>query len=130
MNAITHYHINADRCGVPYEAAETLRRAALTLHGISEQECNGTLYRCEEPMNDHRGRPLKLDAVYQVTNINGPGPLHYYRTADRDTGARNRVNHLAVLLNATVEYQGDPRGWPFTLTMSDGRTLSVPPIRR
>jgi len=124
---LSRYIVAAIAAGLTYDAADKLRRDAVRLHTISEQECNGTLYRCEGPMQDHRGRPMVVDAVYQVTNINGPGPLHYYRTADRETGCRRRVDALAAKIGAKVEYQGDPRGCPVVLRLADGRDL-YPPV--
>ena len=121
------YFAAAMAAGLTYDDADKLRRDAVRMHTISEQECNGTLYRCEEPMQNHKGRPMIVGAVYQVTNINGPGPLHYYRTADRETGCRRRIDALAAKIGAKVEYQGDPRGCPFMLRLADGRDL-YPPV--
>ena len=131
------YTIQCDRAGIGHDDAETLRRAALTLHSIAEQECNGTLDRAEagDIRTDRNGivRPLIEGAVYHVTGQNDPtsnGRLLYYRTADRETGARKRIEAIAARIGATVEYQGDPRGWPVELRMADGRTVSPPPYRR
>lgn len=126
---LARYYSAAMAAGLSYAHADSLRRDAQRLHTISEQECNGTLYRVEEDgAVDHRGRPMPVDTVWQVTNINGPGPLHYYRTADRETGCRKRIDALAAQIGAKPEYQGDPRGWPLTLRLPDGRTIS-PPVR-
>lgn len=124
---LARYFAAAMAAGLAYDDANSLRRDAVRMHTISEQECNGTLYRCEEPMQDHKGRPMVIGAVYQVSNINGPGPLRYYRTADRETGCRRRVDALAAKIGAKVEYQGDPRGCPFMLHLADGRDL-YPPV--
>jgi hypothetical protein len=124
---LIRYFCGAAQAGLSYTDADHLRRDAVRLQTISEQECNGTLYRCEGPMQDHRGRTMAIDAVYQVTNINGPGPLHYYRTADRETGCRRRIDALAAKIGAKVEYQGDPRGCPVMLRLADGRDL-YPPV--
>lgn len=117
---LSRYFAAAMATGLTYDDANSLRRDAVRMHTISERECNGTLYRCEDSMLDHRGQPMVIGAVYQVMNINGPGPLRYYRTADRETGCRRRVG-------AKVEYQGDPRGCPVVLELADGRKL-YPPV--
>lgn len=134
---LARYVAQATRAGMTYDDMETLRRAALTLHGISEQECNGTLYRAEagDTRIDSKGvvRPLIEGAVYQVTGQNDPssnGRLRYYRTANRESGARRRIEAVAARIGARVEYQGDPRGWPVSLVMVDGRTIDPPPYRR
>lgn len=114
--------------GMDYRDAESLRRDAQRLHTWSEHECNGVIERVEDDgQTDHRGRPMTKGATYAVYNINGPGPLRYARTPDRETGALNRIKAIAATLGAEVEYQGDPRGWPITLKL-DGRELS-PPVR-
>lgn len=131
------YVTQATGAGLTFDEMETLRRAALTLHGISEQECNGTLYRAEagDTRTDSKGatRPLIEGAVYQVTGQNDPfnnGRLRYYRTADRETGARRRIEAIAARIGARVEYQGDPRGWPVSLHLADGREVNPPPQSR
>ena len=126
---VIRYHTDASNAGLGYDDAESLRRDTQRLHTIAEHECNGYLYRCEEPMQDHRGRDMVLNAVYQVSNINGPGPLHYYRTADRETGCRVRIEAIvAKLPGAILEFNGDPRGWPVLIQLPSGRTL-CPPCR-
>lgn len=127
--AEARYYSAAMAAGLSYDAADAMRRDAQRLHGIAEQECNGTLYRCEEEGDtDQRGRPLKVGKVYQVAGMNGPGPLHYYITRDMETPARARIEATAASIGGTVEFQGDPRGWPVTVTLADGREIS-PPIR-
>lgn len=130
---VAEYINAAMNAGMDYETANAVRRDAQRIHTISEQECNGTLYRAEAgpngcAENDHRGRPLIADAVYQVSNINGPGPLRYWRTADRETPARARIEAAAASVGGVAEFQGDPRGWPVVIVLADGRRLS-PPIR-
>lgn len=126
------YAVQCDRAGLTYGEAETLRRAALCLHGIAEQNCNGTLVRAEEGggLTDHCGRPLVAGAVYRVGDTNGLNPLHYYPTADRETGVRRRIEAIADRIGARVEYQGDPRGWPVSLVLGNGRTVDPPPMCR
>lgn len=124
----TRYHVQAANAGLSYADAEQLRRDAQRLHRISEHECNGYLERVEDDgRTDHRGRPMVKGAVYAVSNINGPGPLRYYRVADRETPARERIEIIGTKVGA-IEFQGDPRGWPVHIKLQDGRTLS-PPVR-
>jgi hypothetical protein len=122
---VIRYHNDAARMGFTYEQANAMRRDAQRLHTISEQECNGNLYRAEEGDSNGNGKPLTVGAMYQVGNINGPGPLRYYRTADRETPARARIEAAAASVGASVEFQGDPRGWPVRIT-KDGVTIAPP----
>jgi hypothetical protein len=91
-------------------------------------ECNGTVQRFEpaDAVTDHKGRSLV--GTFSAYNIDGPGPIRYAKTPDRETGALRRIRAVAESVGATVEYQGDSRGWPITLTFADGREL-CPPIR-
>ncbi len=126
---VSRYMADAINAGLGYDEADAMRRDAQRLHTWSEHECNGVIERVEDDnRTDHRGRPMPKGATYSVYNINGPGPLRYSRTPDRETGCLRRIGELAAKLGATVEHQGDPRGWPITLTLADGRTLS-PPVR-
>lgn len=122
------YHQAAERAGLSYQEAETLRRSAMVLHRWSEHECNGVICRAEAGMKDHRGRPMIEGRAYSVTNIDGPGPLRYWLTSDRETPAIKRAAAIAQQHGMSLEVQGDPRGWPLSLKTSDGRTIS-PPVR-
>lgn len=115
---VTRYHADAARAGIEYADAETLRRAAMTLHRWSEHECNGVIQRVEGPQNDHMGRPMKEGRTYAVYNINGPGPIRYAPCADREMPAMARAKAIAEKYGATLEHQGDPRGWPLTLKLN------------
>lgn len=126
--ALQRYHRDAALSGVDYQDAETLRRAAMTLHRWSEHECNGVIQRAEFGMFDHKGRPMPAGKCYTAYNIDGPGPVRYAPTADRETPAIKRAEAIAAKYGATLEYQGDPRGWPLTLKMKEGRHL-CPPCR-
>lgn len=125
---LARYHGEAASIGLTYADADQLRKDAQRLHTWNEHECNGVICRAESGMTDRRGRALTEGATYWVSNINGPGPLHYSRTPDRESGCLRRIRELAATIGATFECQGDPRGWPVTLRLPDGRTLS-PPIR-
>ncbi len=125
---LVRFHNAAANAGVSYEDAETLRRSAMTLHRVSEHECNGYIQRAEAGMVDHKGRPMIEGKVYAAYNINGPGPIRYSRTADRETPAVERAKAIAAKYGAELEYQGDPRGWPITLKLADGAAI-CPPCR-
>ena len=128
---VVRYHVQAAAVGVAYEDAETLRRAAMVLHRWAEHECNGVIQRAEAGQTDHRGRHMIEGRTYAVSNINGPGPLRYYPTADRETPALWRAKALAESYGACLEHQCDPRGWPLTLRFAvDGRIAELcPPCR-
>jgi hypothetical protein len=129
------YAIQCDRAGIGHDDAETLRRAALTLHSIAEQECNGTLYRAEagDGVTHPSGADLMPGKVYRVTGQSDPrnnGRLSYWHTPDRETGARKRIEAIAARIGegCRVEYQGDPRGWPVALFIArEGCVLEVNP---
>jgi len=125
---LARYHTTAAQCGLTYQQADAIRRDAERLHTWSERECNGELERFELADNarDHKGRPLV--GTFSAYNINGPGPIKYAKTPDRETGALRRIRTVAESVGATVEYQGDPRGWPITLSWTDKREL-CPPCR-
>jgi hypothetical protein len=125
---LARYHSTAAQCGLSYMQADSVRRDAQRLHTWCKRECNGEVQRFEpsDAVTDHKGRPLV--GTFSAYNINGPGPIRYSKTPDRETGALARIRGVAALVGATVEYQGDPRGWPITLKFSDGREL-CPPVR-
>lgn len=124
---LARYHAQAANLGVSYADAERLRRDAERLNTISERECNGDLERCEEPGRvDHRGHRMIEGAVYQVRGQDGPGVIRYYRTRDMETPARARVEAVAAQHGAIVEWQGDPRGLPFSLLFPDGARMAPP----
>lgn len=131
--ALARYTAAAMDAGMSYHVANAVRRDAQRLTTIAVHECNGELERCEEsegPYNAHdsRGRPFVLTpgAVYRVWNTEGPGPNRYTRTKDMETPARARIDAAAASIGATVEYQGDPRGEPVTITLASGRKITPP----
>ena len=127
---LTRYFSESMAAGLPYAVADNIRRDARRLHTWFEHECNGTVTRAEAGDVDHRGRPMKAGAKYAVCNIDGPGPLHYYRTRDRETGANNRIIAAVAqyLPHAELDFCGDPRGLPVRIKLVDGSTL-CPPVR-
>ena len=80
--------------------AEQLRRISMTLHRWHEGEC-GSDHRCLV-----RGRMVNREFVYdddgaaywEVSGMSGPN--RYYRTPDRETGAKRR---LAAIIRARNE---------------------------
>ena len=91
--------------------AEQLRRISMTLHRWHEGEC-GSDHRCLV-----RGRMVNGEFVYdddgaaywEVSGMSGPN--RYYRTPDREAGAKRR---LAAILKSHAPMrayiQTDPRG--------------------
>jgi len=125
---LARYHATAAQCGLTYQQADAIRRDAQRLHTWCTRECNGEVQRYElaDGATDHKGRPLV--GTFSAYNIDGPGPIRYAKTPDRETGALRRIRAVAESVGATVEYQGDPRGWPITLAWPDKREL-CPPVR-
>lgn len=101
-----------------FEVRDQLRRIALTLQGWHEAECNG------EVQVDEDG--IKARRYY---GFNGPGPIRSYPIPNREAGA---IRRLKTMLPGgySFEVQGDPRGWPLTITTPDGLTVSPPPMRK
>lgn len=125
---LARYFNAADSIGLTFDQADAIRRDAERLHTISERECNGDLERVEEAGRlDHNGKPMQEGAVYAVTGYDRPGPIRYYRVRDMETPARARIEAAAASVGASVEFQGDPRGWPVCLK-KDGREI-WPPMR-
>ena len=112
------YERQLERAGLPLSLADPLRRIALTLHRWDEEECNGTIVMDEDN-----------EKAQRAYNLNGPGPIGYYSIPNRYDGALKR---LAKLLPPGYRYevQGDPRGWPLTITAPDGGEVSPPPFSR
>ena len=125
---LARYHVTAAQCGLSYPHANSIRRDSQRLHTWCEKECNGEVQRFEpaDAVTDRKGRLLV--GTFAAYNIDGPGPIRYSKTPDRETGALARIRAVAESAGATVEYQGDPRGWPITLRWPDGREL-CPPCR-
>jgi hypothetical protein len=109
--------------GFTADEAESLRRISMTLHRWHEMECNGEVDR-DEVSGD----------VYRCFSMGPQQGMRHYKVADRETGARNRLQriisdrnqrviaatpqpetireHLANALNHSVStyIQTDPRG--------------------
>ena len=83
-----------------FDDAQTLRRAELTLHRWSEEECNGTIQRPWEGTVDGDPRP------YRPTHLSGI----WSRIPDRERGALRRVADVCERLGLHFYHQGDPRG--------------------
>jgi hypothetical protein len=111
---------------------DALRRDAQRISSWDVHECNGTIQWAEEGDTDHRGRKLKAGRPYSVHGQDNPHcPPKGIWSPRRDTytPAMARVRAIAEKYGATLEYNGDPRGWPFVLRMPDGKRDIVPPVR-
>ncbi len=85
------------RLGISDADAATLVRASATLHTWHEHECNGVIQRD--------------DATNVPYWYNMKTGRQLWRTADRETGARKRINAtLARYPGLTAYIQGDQRG--------------------
>ena len=84
------------RMGFTYYDASLLLRAATSLQRSSEAQCSFDM-----------------------------GERETKRLERRDAAAEERVRQIVCRYGASVEFQGDPRGCPFTVS-KDGRDESVP----
>ena len=125
---LDRYFTTATACGLSHELADKVRRDAERIATWDTHECNGNIQWAEEGQLSHRGRPLKAGRPYWVFGQDGPGAIVWTPTTDRYTPAMARVKAAADSIGAVLDYNGDPRGWPFTFKMPDGREFS-PPVR-
>lgn len=90
--------------------AETLRRAAVTMHRWHEQECgDGNSWASWAiEWDDETGIPYRCTYPHQ-------GPSRRERIADRYTPARERAEAIAKAHGMSVRVQSDPRGLPLYL---------------
>lgn len=97
--------LNAAGIAADFAAAETLRRAQLTLHHWSELECgDGDNYKSWAIERDETtGKPYM--AVYPHD-----GNPRRYRVADREAGALRRIAAACKSCGAHYFHQTDPRG--------------------
>lgn len=85
------------RLGINTSDAAALVRASATLHTWHEHECNGTIQRDE-----------KTNVPYWYNADSG---RQLWRTSDRETGARKRIDAILARYPGLTGYvQGDPRG--------------------
>lgn len=100
MNHLNNRGIKAD-----FEAANTLRRAQLTLHRWSELECgNG---------NDYSSWSIERDEVTgkpYFCRYPNTGKMTRSPVADRETGALQRIAETCQRIGAHYHHQTDPRG--------------------
>lgn len=88
-----------------FDQAETLRRATLTLQRWYELECgDGNNYASWAIERDEE-TGIAYRCVYPHD-----GKVRRYRIADKEAGAKRRVERIAKELGAHVYYQTDPRG--------------------
>jgi hypothetical protein len=95
----------AERLAIPFEAANTLRRAEMVLHRWGEQECgNGNDYASWSIERDEvTGKPFRC--WYPHT-----GPMTRTPIADREAGALRRVRQVCAAHGLSYHHQTDPRG--------------------
>lgn len=93
--------------GFTFDECEKLRRISMTLHRWHELECGNS--------NDWASWAIERDEEteipYMVTHHhNRPNPTRY-RVADRETGAKKRLDKIIESKPGISAYiQGDPRG--------------------
>jgi hypothetical protein len=102
--------------GFTFDECEKMRRISSTLHRWFELECGDSTTYCDYAIerDDSNGLP------YMVKHLHGQGVSKTirYRVADRETGARNRLDRIVQArnnrTNAPVDtyIQTDPRGAP------------------
>lgn len=101
-------YTDAPRLGISRDDARALARIAQTLHTWGEHECNGTIQRDEET-----GR-CSWHSSYDGRRL-GPTP-------DRETGAIRRAEAIVARYpGLRLEVQGDPRGAPIRVHVTDER---------
>lgn len=105
MTATQKTELVARRLGIPFAAAETLRRAELTLHRWAEQECgDGNDYASWAIERDEvTGKPFRAWYPHQ-------GTATRTAIADREAGALRRVAAVCAELGLYYFHQSDPRG--------------------
>lgn len=105
MSARLESTVIASRLGIPFEAANILRRAQLVLHRWAEQECgDGNAFASWAIERDEAtGKPFRC--VYPHT-----GKAYRTPIADREAGALRRVAAVCKAHQLHFYHQGDPRG--------------------
>src|SRR5690349_23937330 len=100
-------HDVATRCNVSlsFDDANTLRRAQMTLHRWSEQECgDGDNYKSWAIERDETtNKPFMAIYPHQ-------GQSSRYPIADREAGALRRIKDVCKRNGLHFYHQGDPRG--------------------
>jgi hypothetical protein len=127
--------VRAQRCGLSYEDAVAVRRIALTLHRWFELECGDS--------NDYQSwcivRGSKSNGVFTYAKDGTLGKpymethyhqreakAHYYPVADRETGARKRLDKIMSRYPALRAWiQTDPRGVTIYLCKPEDATDSL-----
>lgn len=122
---LARYYVECERAGISYKDAEIMRRAAMTLHRWNELECGDSNdYASWAIERDENGIPY----MCRYPHMQGAKPSRQ-RIPDRETPALARVRAvLAKVAGATLDVNGDPRGWPLSIKLQDGRTIA-PPLR-
>ena len=88
-----------------FDEVNTLRRAQITLHHWSEQECgNSDNYKSWAIERDEgTGKPFMVIHPHD-------GKTYQYRIPDREAGALKRVAAICKANGLHFYHQGDPRG--------------------
>jgi len=105
MNIYKTTHQIAQRLGISFEDANTLRRAERTLHTWGEQECgDGNDYASWAIERDETtGKPFRCVYPHSGTMTKTP-------VADREAGALRRVAEVCAAHGLYFWHQTDPRG--------------------
>lgn len=103
-----------------HSAAIRLLRLSTKAHRLSELQCSGGYPFEYDGANQKKLKPCKgCESLTFKDAINGAGYCPACRT---DQLAQEVAKEFGIV----VQVQGDPRGWPFTVTLPDGRQLGVP----
>ena len=105
MTARNETLVLAARLAIPFEAANTLRRASMVLHRWGEQECgDGNDYASWAIERDEvTGKPFRCWYPHKGAASRTP-------VADREAGALRRIRQVCAAHGLTYYHQGDPRG--------------------
>lgn len=99
-NRIAHLTRVLTGMGFAPSEVEPLRRISTGLRRWFERECNGEIERDEA-----------TNAVYHVTNVDGPGPVRRFPARDLEAGHMRRLKAIMAGKPGLSYYvQSDPRG--------------------
>ena len=103
--ALMHRIFTRTGASLDYAAANTLRRAQITLHRWAEAECGDSNDRCcwAIERDDTTGIPYRCTYPHD-------GKMRRYRIADKEAGALRRVAAVCKAHGLHYYHQTDPRG--------------------